>query len=145
MLIVDIDKKGTVLKKPDPSGMVEVQAGIIKTRVKLSNLRLLENQTVTVKPAQPYCGKGDKPMGDGAKTEIDVRGMTVDEAEVEVDKAIDIAVMRKLNELRVIHGKGTGALRAGLHKHFKNHPSVRSFRLGVYGEGETGVTILELK
>jgi len=62
-----------------------------------------------------------------------------------VDKVIDMAVMRGLNEVRVIHGKGTGALRSGLHQHFKCHPSIRSFRLGTFGEGESGVTILELK
>ena len=79
------------------------------------------------------------------QTEVDVRGCTVEEGILEVDRVIDHAVVMKLGEVRVIHGKGTGALRAGLHQHFRKHPSVKSFRLGVYGEGETGVTILELK
>ena len=146
VLIVDIDKKGTVTKPADSSGMVEVQAGIIKTRVKLSNLRLLENQSVTVNNKPAYRGKGDKEMSQkAAQTEVDVRGLNVDEATIEVDSVIDMAVMRKLGEIRVIHGKGTGALRAGLHAHFRHHPSIKSFRLGVYGEGESGVTIIELK
>ena len=74
-----------------------------------------------------------------------MRGLSVDEATIEVDKVIDMAVMRGLNEIRVIHGKGTGALRAGLHQHFRRHPNIRTFRVGTFGEGEMGVTIIEIK
>lgn len=146
VLIADINKKGVVTRTADSSGNVEVQAGVIKTRVKLSNLRLIEGSGVTVNgsKATAYRSK-EARRSEPAKTEIDVRGMTVDEAAMEVDKVIDSAVVLNLNEIRVIHGKGTGALRAGLHQHFKHHPSIRSYRLGVYGEGETGVTIIELK
>jgi len=146
VLIADIDKKGVVTKTVDSQGLVEVQAGILKTRVKLENLRLLDKSSVSFnnKPTQPRRTTGTQ-VSQTAQTEIDVRGTTVDEAIIEVDKVIDMAIMRGLNEVRVIHGKGTGALRAGLHQHFKRHAGVRSFRLGVYGEGENGVTILELK
>ena len=144
VLIADIDKKGTVLRLPDSSGNVEVQAGIIKTRVKLSNLRLIE-QTVTVNNKIPAYKSKEKSFSQTTQTEVDVRGLSVDEATIEVDKVIDTAVMRNMGEIRIIHGKGTGALRSGLHQHFRRHPSIRSFRLGVYGEGETGVTIVELK
>lgn len=143
VLIADIDKKGVVTKLPDKQGNVEVQTGIIKTRVAQSKLRLVE-EAVTVNNRPAYKSR-ETNITETAKNEVDVRGLNVEEAEIEVDKVIDMAVMRNLNEIRVIHGKGTGALRAGLHQHFRRHPNIRSFRLGVYGEGEMGVTIIELK
>jgi len=143
VLIVDIDKKGVVTKLPDSQGNVEVQAGIIKTRISIDNLRLIDEKT-TVNPPKKYRTR-ETSISETVKTEVDVRGLSVDEASIEVDKVIDTAVMRGLGELRVIHGKGTGALRAGLHQHFRRHPNIRSFRVGVYGEGEMGVTIIELK
>jgi len=80
-----------------------------------------------------------------AKTELDLRGMTADEGVMETDSFLDEAVMAGLETVTVIHGKGTGALRAAIHAHLKAHPSVKSFRLGVYGEGESGVTVVTLK
>ena len=80
-----------------------------------------------------------------AQMECDVRGMTVEEALVQVDLFIDGACLNSLKQVSVIHGKGTGALRSGIHSHLKRHPSVSEFRLGRYGEGEDGVTILTLK
>ncbi len=147
VLIADIDKKAVVTKTVDSQGLVEVQAGILKTRVRLDNLRLLDKGSVTFnnKPAYNKKRSTTTSVQQTAQTEVDVRGTTVDEAIIEVDKVIDMAIMRGLNEIRVIHGKGTGALRAGLHQHFKRHPSIKSFRLGVYGEGESGVTIVEVK
>lgn len=145
VLIVDIDKKGTVIKPADSSGNVEVQAGILKTRVKQSNLRLINGGAKPKAQSKGTYREDEQKLKASVVTEIDVRGLNVDEAEIEVDKVIDGAVMRGLSELRVIHGKGTGALRAGLHQHFKRHPNIRSYRLGVYGEGEAGVTIIELK
>ena len=145
VMIADIGKRGVVTKEPDSSGNVEVQAGAIKTRVKLKNLRLVEGSTVTVGGVKPQQRTNEKKIVAEAVTEIDVRGMNVDEASIEIDKVIDSAVLRNLGELRIIHGKGTGALRAGLHQHFRRHPNIKSFRLGVYGEGEAGVTIIELK
>lgn len=145
VIIADIGKKGVVTKEPDSSGNVEVQAGAIKTRVKLKNLRLVEGSTVTFGAPKPQQRSNEKKIVSQAVTEIDVRGLNVDEASIEIDKVIDSAVLRNLGELRIIHGKGTGALRAGLHQHFRRHPNIKSFRLGVYGEGEAGVTIIELK
>ena len=79
------------------------------------------------------------------KTELDLRGMTADEAIMEVDRFIDSCVMSGLETVRIIHGKGTGVLRSAVQKHLKNHRNVKSFRLGVYGEGEAGVTVAVLK
>ena len=79
------------------------------------------------------------------RTEVDVRGKTVDEALMDVDQFIDNAVLLGLKIVTIIHGKGTGALRTAIHQHLRSHRNVRTFRLGVYGEGESGVTIVELK
>ena len=145
--VFGLNERGTVLRLPDKSGNVEVQMGIIKSRVKIGELRLVEEEKVTLN-GQNRRQKGSTTRSIDTKkvqTEVDVRGCTVEEGILEVDRVIDHAVVMKLGEVRVIHGKGTGALRAGLHQHFRKHPNVKSFRLGVYGEGETGVTILELK
>jgi len=148
VLIVDIDKKGVVTKAADKSGQVEVQAGIIRTRVPLINLRLLDSQGRTAqkgqKPPSMRLGLESRAVRN-AKTELDLRGMTADEGVMETDSFLDEAVMAGLETVTVIHGKGTGALRAAIHAHLKAHPSVKSFRLGVYGEGESGVTVVTLK
>lgn len=143
VLIFDIDKQGTVLTLPDSSGNVMVQAGIIKTRVSLSNLRLLDKKPVqfTGKTSRTVRSKAERTV----KTEIDLRGMTVEEALLDLDLFIDNAVLTGVNVINIIHGKGTGALRAAVQQHLKKHKSIRTFRLGVYGEGESGVTIAELK
>ncbi len=145
--VFGLNERGTVLALPDKSGNVTVQMGIIKSRVKLSELRLVEESKITLNGQKKRKKSGTTHSIDTKRvqTEVDVRGCTVEEGILEVDRVIDHAVVMKLGEVRVIHGKGTGALRAGLHQHFRKHPSIRSFRLGVYGEGETGVTILELK
>ena len=146
--VFGLNERGTVVRLPDKSGNVEVQMGIIKSRVGIGELRLIEDDKVTLNgQKRQRKGGGTTHSVDRAKvqTEVDVRGCTVEEGILEVDRVIDHAVVMKLGEVRVIHGKGTGALRAGLHQHFRKHPNVQSFRLGVYGEGETGVTILELK
>ncbi len=142
VLIFDIDKKAEVLELPE-KGQVLVQAGIIKTRVKLSNLRLLNDEKVTV-PKRPE-RKITKSVSARAETEIDLRGQTAIEAIIAVDQAIDTAILTNTHTLTVIHGKGTGVLRAEIHRHLKTHKAVSKFRLGTFGEGEAGVTIVELK
>lgn len=142
VLIFDIDKKAEVLELPE-KGQVLVQAGIIKTRVPLSNLRLLNDEKVTV-PKRPE-RKVTKTVSARAETEIDLRGQTAIEAIVAVDQAIDTAILTNTHQLTVIHGKGTGVLRAEIHRHLKTHKAVKKFRLGTFGEGESGVTIVELK
>ena len=142
--IYDIDKKATVLELPDSSGNVAVQAGIMKMRVKLTNLRLIEQKN-PYKPATKVMRSVSKATQRSGSTELDVRGQTVEEALMEVDFFIDRAVMSHLSLLTIIHGKGTGALRRAIHTHLKTHKSVKSYRLGTFGEGEAGVTIVELK
>lgn len=146
VLIFDIDKEGTVLETPAPDEKkVLVQAGIIKTRVPVENLRLLNHKTPNRKERRSGTRTVPKRADAPVMTEVDVRGQDSVEALMSVDRAIDAAVLSGINQLTIIHGKGTGVLRAAVQQHLRRHPSVRSFRLGVFGEGESGVTIVELK
>lgn len=148
VLIYDIDKEAVVLTLPDKDNMVQVQAGIIKTRVKLSNLRLKKSSdkkvTTTYAP-RARSKQVSKNIDIRPVTEIDVRGMTAFEAIMEVDGAIDNAILTNIQNLTIIHGKGTGVLRTEIQKHLKQNKYVRTFRLGTFGEGDAGVTIIELK
>ncbi len=142
VLIFDIDKKATVLEVGKDS--VLVQAGIMKTRVPLDNLRLLKQEKVTL-PKRSVTRTVRTDVRRSAATEVDIRGEVVIDALLDVDRAIDAAVMQGLHQITIIHGKGTGVLRKEVQNHLKKHPSVRTFRLGVFGEGDSGVTIAELK
>lgn len=143
VLITELDKTAVVLSLPDGAGMVEVQAGIIRTRVALTGLRLVEKKASKGKhtPATGGISRVDR----AARTELDLRGQTVEEALLETDKFLDDARLSGIGQVTIIHGKGTGALRAAIHSHLKACKDVKSFRLGVYGEGETGVTIVEMQ
>ena len=145
VLIFDIDKNGTVLELPDSSGKVLVQAGIIQTRVNLSNLRLLNTQKKKQNYTSSKRAMNRSNLDVKAITEVDLRGMTAIEAIMELESAIDSAIMMNMNQITIIHGKGTGVLRNEVHKYLKTCKFVKSYRLGVYGEGEAGVTIAELK
>ena len=138
------NKKATVLKKPDAKGDVLVQAGIMKIAVRLDDLRLLNEPAKKGPQTDAAAGKvtlGDKSVG----LSIDVRGKLVDEAILEVDRYLENAAMNGLNEVMIIHGKGTGALRAGIQSYLKTHRLVESFRQGAYGEGDAGVTAVTIK
>lgn len=144
VLIYDIDKKAEVLDVDETTNTALVQAGIIKTRVKQSNLRLLDDKKVNT----PIGGRNRsirKSLDIKATTEIDVRGQTAVEAIMAVDSAIDSGILSNVNQITVIHGKGTGVLRKEIQLHLRHHKAVKSFRLGTFGEGESGVTIIELK
>ena len=143
VLIIDIDKKGTILDITSNGDMATVQAGIIKTRVPVSNIRLLDKEPIK-KTFSINTGKVKNKMMKVTR-ELDVRGQTALEAIIELDNFIDNAVLSNVHQLTVIHGKGTGVLRTEISKHLKNHPNVKSSRLGTFGEGESGVTIIELK
>lgn len=144
VLIVDIDKEGVVLS--DPNGdTVLVQAGIIKTSVKVDNLRLIDSSKKNKVTATAYTRNVKSKAVADFKTELDIRGMNVEEAFVELDKFIDDCLIASIPQARIIHGKGTGVLRNAVHTYLRKHKSVRTFRLGVYGEGENGVSIVEFK
>ena len=142
VLIYDIDKDATVLEEPK-DGMVLVQAGIIKTRVPLSNhSEIARRQMKKKNPTRTVTKNLSTPE---VASSLDLRGQTVEEALMEVDSFLDRASRMHLSQVTIIHGKGTGALRAAVQQHLRRCAQVKSFRLGTYGEGESGVTIAELK
>ncbi len=140
--ILTLNTRGTVLAPPDAKGEVQLQAGILKLKAHLSQLRLVKEEKPKVKTVV-HAQTG--AMTRSVRTECDIRGMAVDEAIPVVDQFLDEAVLSALNEVSIIHGKGTGVLRSGIQQHLRHHPHVKSFRLGVYGEGESGVTVVTLK
>ena len=144
VLLTTLGMKATVLSKPDHKGEVAVQAGAIKTKAHLSQLRMAKPEVPEKKKKAVASGKVSMSMRP-VETECDVRGMNLEEALHCVDMFLDGAIINKLKVVTVIHGKGTGILRAGVHKHLKQNPAVQEFRLGRYGEGEDGVTIVTLK
>ena len=145
VLVRDIDKKGTVCSEPDDSGNVYVQMGIMKTKVSVMQLKLIEEQKVTYK-SKPVSTRNIKSKMERRGTmELDIRGKSADEGVYEMEAFIDNAVLSGLKMVTIIHGKGTGILRTAIHQRLKSMKSVKSFRLGLYGEGENGVTIVELK
>ncbi|MBQ3077707.1 MAG: endonuclease MutS2, partial [Clostridia bacterium] len=141
--IRSLDKDAQVLALPDAKGMVQVRAGIINTRVKLTDLTLVEETGKAVERFKAARG-GDKAIS-SMKAELDLRGQNGDEGCLELDRYLDEAVIHGLSTVTIIHGKGTGALRNAVREYLKGHPHVRTFRRGVYGEGEDGVTVVELK
>lgn len=144
VVILGLNQEGTVLSAPDRNGDVTVQAGVMKINVNISQLAIPRKKPVEKKPA---VSGGSVSLNKAAtvSAEIDVRGSTVEEATILADKFIDDASLAGLKEVVVIHGKGSGALRRGLHSYLRSNPHVSSFRLGEYGEGDTGVTIVKLK
>ena len=148
VLIININKKGVVIDAPDKDGNVNVQAGIIKTRTKVSNLMLLNENKVIFTDAQQRQMAAEKyrvTVSRDFRNEIDLRGMNGDDAWNAVDKYFDEAHIAGIHSLRLIHGKGTGALKNALWNYLKKDPRVVSYRLGKYGEGDLGVTIVEVK
>ena len=137
---------GIVESEPDKDGNLQIKAGIMKVKTNIANLRLFdEKQQPTKREISKFRNvkNADREIKSGL-TEIDVRGKIGDDAWFEIDRFIDEAVLAgNVDSVRVIHGKGTGALRASLHKSFKSDRRIASFRLGEYGEGDSGVTVLE--
>lgn len=146
VVIIDIDKKASVVEPYDKSGQVLVSVGNFKMRVGRENLRLDARQNDGKKTEIGAVSRNSvKTSQRTAVTEVDLRGLMADEAVLELDKYIDEAVLSGMNSLWIIHGKGTGVLRKAVHTFLKQHRCVKSFRLGAYGEGENGVTVAELK
>ena len=140
--ILTLNTRGTVLAAPDARGEVQLQAGIMKMKAHLSQLRLVKPERA---PQKSVVRTKTGAMTRTVPMECDVRGMMVEEGIAAVDIYLDEAVLAGLHEVSIIHGKGTGALRSGIQQHLKKHPHVKSFRLGIYGEGEDGVTVVTLK
>lgn len=139
--IVHLGTKGTVLSPADRNGEVQVQAGIIKMKAHISQLRLIEPE----KPKQSRVLNKTSAARPAVPMETDVRGMNLEEAIGAVDTYLAEATLAGLSEVSIIHGKGTGVLRAGIQRHLKGHMNVKKYRDGMYGEGEQGVTIVTLK
>lgn len=124
---------------------VLVKSGMLKTRVKMSDLRLIKKKVPPKQSKPSLLYRTSSKADSDISTEIDLRGKTVDEALHDLSLFIDKCVLLNLHEIRIIHGKGTGALRAAVQEDLRRHPNIADYRLGVYGEGENGVTIAHLK
>ncbi len=146
VLIAELNQLATVTARPDRNGMVEVRAGIMKTKVPLSGLCAPDkmDKCPTREPRRSST-RVQLDKSRKASMEINLLGYTVDEALAEVDKFLDSGMLRGQQTLYIIHGNGTGALRTAIQKHLRTHKAVKSFRPGRYGEGENGVTVVELK
>ncbi len=146
--LVTIGKEGVVTALKDKNGLIAVTSGILKTKVTEDKLRLIDGTSKFKRRPEPPKvseGKVKKSIVSTFRTEVDVRGMIGDDAWFVVDKYLDDAVLAGIPSVRIIHGKGTGALRAALWKYFKTDPRIKSYRHGVFGEGDAGVTVIEFK
>lgn len=144
--VLSLNVKGTISSKPDAKGMVFVQMGILRSKVALSDLQLIDEPVITG-PSLQRTGAGKIRMNKSASIspEINLLGKTVDEAVAELDKYLDDAYLSHLASVRVVHGKGTGALRKGVHNYLRRQKHVKDFHLAEFGEGDAGVTIVEFK
>lgn len=145
--VLSMNLNGTVTSLPDSKGNVTVQMGILRSQVPISDLEIIEEAPSYSAKKMHQTSKGKMKMGKSLSVspEINLLGKTVDEAVAELDKYLDDAYLAHLSSVRVVHGKGTGALRAGIHTYLRRQKHVKSFRLGAFGEGDAGVTIVELK
>ena len=138
------NENGTILSRPSKSNEVQIQIGMIKTNISVNELEKAHidnfNKEKTLSSTYSNLSKVKN-----VKSEINVIGLNVEEAVFVVDKFLDDASLGKLNNVRIVHGKGTGKLMNGIHKFLKTNPHVKSYRMGTYGEGEMGVTVVELK
>jgi DNA mismatch repair protein MutS2 len=145
VFIHSLNQSGSVISPPDANGEVMIQAGIMKVKVNISNLSLDESKA-PAKPRAVASAKGVRAsVGAGLAQEVDLRGMNVEEATDRADKYLDSAYLAGLNTVTIIHGKGTGVLRSAIQTLLRKRDHVKSYRLGKYGEGEDGVTIVELE
>ena len=140
--------KGSVSSKPDARGNLFVQCGIIRSKVHISDLLLMPEDDIkaaNLNFSRTKTGKVNVTKAANISTEINLLGKTVDEAIAVLDKYLDDAYLTHLHTVRIVHGKGTGALRSAVQSHLKKLSYIKSFRLGEFGEGDAGVTIAEFK
>jgi len=142
VFVPSLNQDGTLVSKPNKNNVVTVQIGSAKMQLKVDSLSPAKSQ-VTKKTIPTSTTSNLKAKF--VTTEINVLGYNVDEATFVIDKFLDDCAIAKLKQARIVHGKGTGALRKGIHDFLKKHPHVKSYRLGTFGEGEMGVTIVEIK
>ena len=141
VFIPAMNSKGTAVNTPDKNGNLEVSVGILKIKTNIDSIELAEDEKP--KTEKSYVRRSHTQRS--VSSEVDLRGMTLDEAIATVDKYIDDAVMMHLNTVTIIHGRGTGVLRSGITDYLRSNRSVKSFRLGKFGEGGDGVTVAELR
>lgn len=146
VFVKSLGGEGEVVSVDEKKGIVQIQSGMLKMKADISEIRLIGAKK---QPKRQVGGTRTVHTGSksaaSATSSVDVRGMTVEEAVLDLDKFIDGVLRSGLNEITIIHGKGTGALRKGIHVYLRKHPNIRTFRVGTFGEGEEGVTIAELK
>ncbi len=147
--VLSMNLRGTVSTLPDAKGNLFVQMGILRSQVNLKDLEKLEDELPAYSkgPSAKVSGSSKIKMAksSGISAELNLLGMTTDEAIVELDKYLDDAYIAHLSPVRIVHGKGTGALRKAVHQYLRRQKHVASYRLGEYGEGDAGVTIVEFK
>lgn len=145
--VLSLNLKGTVSTLPDSRGFLFVQMGIMRSKIHISDLALLQEDAVITAPNMQKTNTGKIKMSKSASVgiEINLLGKTVDEAIAELDKYLDDAYLAHMPSVRIVHGKGTGALRKGVHNYLRRVKYISSFRLGEFGEGDAGVTIVEFK
>ena len=144
--VLSLNLKGTVSTLPDVKGNLFVQMGILRSQVNIRDLEKLDDTVITGGNfSKTGSGKIKISKSTSVSTEINLLGKTVDEAIMELDKYLDDAYIAHLPSVRIVHGKGTGALRKGVHNYLRRQKHVKSYRLGEFGEGDAGVTIVEFK
>ena len=149
VMLADTKREGVLMTVPNMSGTCYVQVGMMKIKTNQKNLRLVENKKKQPQPQKSVGGSVKKQvtsnMNRRGGMELDIRGMMTDEGVLEMERFIDGAQLSGISSVVIIHGKGTGALRAAVQQALKTNPAVKSYRQGAYGEGEAGVTVVELK
>ena len=143
--IVSMHQVGTVVSLPDAKGDFLVKVGIMKLKTNLKDVRRKKEETTEKKKKQHISSGNTFSKTMSLSSEVDVRGETVDSAVMIIDKFLDDAMLSSLSQVRIIHGKGTGLLRQGIHSYLKRLSYVKSYRLGTFGEGDSGVTVVEFK
>lgn len=146
VLVKSLGNEAEIISIDEKKNTAQVQSGMLKMKADISDLRLLGGKKQLKKQyGSRTVHTGSTKATASSNSSIDLRGTTVEEAILDLDKFIDSVLRTGLNEITIIHGKGTGALRKGIHIHLRKHPNIRTFRVGTFGEGEEGVTIAELK
>ena len=143
--IHSLNQTGYVIEPPDNNGNVFVRTGIMKVKINIKDLSLDTSEDMITYQPKKFANTFSRSKSNTASAELDLRGMLADEAIDKLDKYLDDVYLAGVSPVTIIHGKGTGALRTAVHNFIKNHPHVKKYRLGQYGEGESGVTIIDIK